>query len=528
MDDNIGTGVCSCIIAVESIHITKSGWMNRGSVFGSECIFYLYKDTGRLIRLRGLKELNEWICNNSNAVLFSNFYIPAIKVWESQRICILSPVMLFESDKFVLDSLDSSMKVIEFHGVKGEVEGDVFIENFKKAFLTYTKSSQVFKANSIMGREDRGRYSTDEVEVFVNKHKGEKFNMQGVELPVNHVIDNSDMQIITLSDPAVAKLTGTSKISWEENEKINKQRKEEKYSNDLLETLNKLNSADTEEEAIEKKEEKKGLDGCTICNGYGVYEDEYGNVLQCSCVLKKDEAIKKVADNVNMFKMGHNLCDAESAVANGLIPEHRKADIFNEKRVKEVATKVGQVLQVSYVNGSFTKYLAELDNISARIRNNIKLGGSYMIYAPNGFGKTTFANECIKTLFAQEKKCVPYTSLIALARERKKYIERKELFGSGGSKKANTYNWMDYIDASVVFLFVDTDMLVENKQVWGLLSTILEERRKPTIIFTEVPLNTRESGNQQLLNFILNNLSVDDSLWGTDKVKYVGIETIRR
>ena len=46
-----------------------------------------------------------------------------------------------------------------------------------------------------------------------------------------------------------------------------------------------------------------------------------------------------------------------------------------------------------------------------------------MIGAPNGFGKTTFANTCIKRLYAKGKK-EPYRSLLEISALRDEYINK--------------------------------------------------------------------------------------------------------
>lgn len=161
---------------------------------------------------------------------------------------------------------------------------------------------------------------------------------------------------------------------------------------------------------------------CLRCKGTGIYDDpETGLQLKCNCKTPENSSLLKdnVSDGnitgVNIGKgivesMGFTNATNEAAYVNGAVPLHRKDDCFSVDYLREYAAKSiekgGWVL-----NGLEERYIPTLSNIYLSILKGEPVRKSYLITSHNGFGKTTFANTCIKKLFEQGKRVVPYLSL---------------------------------------------------------------------------------------------------------------------
>lgn len=243
---------------------------------------------------------------------------------------------------------------------------------------------------------------------------------------------------------------------------------------------------------------------CEKCdNGYITIEP-LGMKVKCTCMIEspvkynKDEPPKKPVYSVTNAQK-------EMATYLKLIPESRQDDEYDAEIIKANVTEMCSVQKCKV--RKFDEYINTLNSIIVSISTTGKLRQSYIIGAPNSFGKTTFAYTCIKRLYAMGKKVVPYLSLYELAElkaeyERKvyKYIKksRKEVNEESKNEVDSSedesssdiiYTWEDFMKSDVLFTYLTT---LDNMKIEvSLLKTIMDIRgpkELPTVVFTTNPL----------------------------------------
>lgn len=128
------------------------------------------------------------------------------------------------------------------------------------------------------------------------------------------------------------------------------------------------------------------------------------------------------------------LADADriAAVELGLV---RRANInakFDVNTIKKNVQRYG--LKKYYSIEHYDEYIAVCSNILATIRSGQVPVQSYIIGAPNGFGKSNFANEAIILMNKLNWNCVPFTSLTEIA----------ELWVNTENRLLNAVNRLDY------------------------------------------------------------------------------------
>lgn len=105
------------------------------------------------------------------------------------------------------------------------------------------------------------------------------------------------------------------------------------------------------------------------------------------------------------------------AVNSKLIPESYKHARFDVDKIKDNLIKQYAKSKLYKIH-KFNEYTSICMGILSAIRLNQLPRRSYLIGAPNGFGKSSFVNECIITLKQQGFTAVPYISLWELAQIR--------------------------------------------------------------------------------------------------------------
>ena len=105
----------------------------------------------------------------------------------------------------------------------------------------------------------------------------------------------------------------------------------------------------------------------------------------------------------------------EIAVREGLIPPAYKEAEFDEKKIRENIVAQAKEARRRFLVKNFDDYIAVLSEILTSIRSGVMLNKSYLIGAPNGFGKTSFVNTAIKVMVERDWRAVPYISLHELA-----------------------------------------------------------------------------------------------------------------
>ena len=233
----------------------------------------------------------------------------------------------------------------------------------------------------------------------------------------------------------------------------------------------------------------------------------------------------------------------EAAVKLGIIPEAYKDCSFDIDRIKSNIVKQNSKTLRKFRVKRFNDYQAVSEGLISTIISNKIPDRSYLIGAPNGFGKTSLANTCIAMLYQQGKVCVPYISLselaeIRLAEQRqiasgltsRTYYNRVEYevstiqeyfeacygdFESLTYKKEpinilGKFSWSEYMEASVLFCyFTDVTSKVLESEMLKTILTIRGTKGLPTVVFISTSLQPY-TGDEYLYNYVWNDILESD------------------
>ena len=136
---------------------------------------------------------------------------------------------------------------------------------------------------------------------------------------------------------------------------------------------------------------------------------------------------------------------------------------------------------------------------------------SYLISAPNSFGKTTAMHTIIKRYLLQGKTAVPYVSLSRLAELRLKHEKylKSTLWGYPAEDgNINGFTWADWLNADIVAVKL-TDFeaaTVESAMLYSLLSH-RGEKNLPTLVTTDYTIKPYLD-NKQLKRVYWDNILV--------------------
>lgn len=133
--------------------------------------------------------------------------------------------------------------------------------------------------------------------------------------------------------------------------------------------------------------------------------------------------------------------DRNLAVVAGLVPEAYGKSKFDSSllanNIELMNNGATRKFQVTNLDG----YVSFADGLIATIMSGKLPVRSYIIGAPNGFGKTSLANECITILFKLGRVCAPYISLTELAQLRQ--ANDKDLLQGLSSAVVYHKTWSD-------------------------------------------------------------------------------------
>lgn len=213
--------------------------------------------------------------------------------------------------------------------------------------------------------------------------------------------------------------------------------------------------------------------------------------------------------------------DREMAVKLSLVPKVYKDVEFDIDIIKENIIESLKGSSRKFKVKNFKAYTDTLNNIISTIRTGHNIKNSYIIGAPNSFGKTSFANDCIKTLHSQNRMAVPYISLYELAELRvenekrllrgiglqvsKRDEETEEVYYYTPDDKdfikipkviTGSYSWSEYVNADILFCYFSS---IDSKVIEShTLKCVLEMRGAkglPTVVFISTSLNPYKLDN---------------------------------
>lgn len=244
----------------------------------------------------------------------------------------------------------------------------------------------------------------------------------------------------------------------------------------------------------------------------------------------------------------------EAAVKAGLIPNIYIDCDFDIEKIKRNQTLQAQSTARKFKVINFDKYSELTEGIIATIISRRLPKRSYIIGAPNGFGKTSFANSCILKLFAQNRMCAPYISLTELAQVKianeqrlltglssKSFYERDKnvyygedylniLYSNMNDTEyikspihlVSRFSWSEYTSCDVLFCyFTDVGSRIIESEILKTVLNIRGTKGLPTIAMISTSLSPYKN-DPKLAEMVWNEiLDPNDTMEGYDRLKHV-------
>jgi hypothetical protein len=240
-----------------------------------------------------------------------------------------------------------------------------------------------------------------------------------------------------------------------------------------------------------------------------------------------NKGIREVEKCQKIF-YGLTPADRDQAVYERVIPKAYRDVQFDVQRIK---TNIKNQFQKSgglYRVHKFDDYASTCQGILSLIRMHKLPEQSYLIGAPNGFGKTSFVNESLITLRKHGYKVAPYISLWELAQIRvdnehrimnpyKKFKKENENVVYTEHSKVEeycktptvitgNYSYSEYINADCLFVYF-TDVIskdIESHTLYQLLS-VRSSKGLPTIVTISTSLEPYEN-DRNLKEFVWDEI----------------------
>lgn len=265
--------------------------------------------------------------------------------------------------------------------------------------------------------------------------------------------------------------------------------------------------------------EKTPGSGCEKCNYTGWIKDaSTGIETKCDCQLiakrtpklKKSNKPKVNIENQNLLR--------------NIIPLERRKDEYSLEIALERIRKIcnSQNCKVA----KYDTYTETLNTILGQIITS-KLKNSYIIGAPNGFGKSTFVYTALKRLLAQNKKVVPYLSLVELAEKKVEYETRlleklkNPRFSKPLRREPDEFIWKDFIEADVLFTFMSA---VGSKEIESMIlsaiMTLRASKNRPTVVMMSTSIEP------YIYDDKLRKYYWDDMFTYSNKEEEVGVDRL--
>lgn len=243
----------------------------------------------------------------------------------------------------------------------------------------------------------------------------------------------------------------------------------------------------------------------------------------------------------------------ELAVAKKLVPEQYKNAKFDTEYIQKVIREDMKRSHNMYSVERFSKYAETCNGILSTLRTGELPDRSWIIGAPNGFGKTSFVNECILTMEEKNMRTVPYVPLLTLAEikiaeekrllnplkyrrvfdrntmEEYTYAESADNYEKMPIDITGRYSWSEYMDAECLFCYF-TDVSsrhIESHILYQILS-IRAVKALPTVVMIATSLKPYTNDKvlkEQVWDEILG---VEDLRYGYDLLTHVSCYKMRR
>lgn len=243
---------------------------------------------------------------------------------------------------------------------------------------------------------------------------------------------------------------------------------------------------------------------------------------------------------------GVSEADRAQAVTDYIIPDAYRNSMFDIEKIKANIQRTRKRDKLHKVK-NFNKYAGICEKILMDLRMDKLPKMSYIIGAPNGFGKTSFVTECLITLRHYRVNVVPYISLWELAQLKvenevrlmkpfKKFTidtpdgsvtyidpdEQKYEVIKRPKIVVNNFSYSEYINADCLFVFLSG---IESKEIESYtLKQVLSIRGAkglPTIVMCSESLLPYEN-DQTLKEYVWGEIKAYSEELGTyDRVYHI-------
>lgn len=462
------------VVAVEDRKFKES--IIKASVlekFLKGCVFHVVEPDGKLVE-KAFRDIQLQLINNGPES-YGN-----MRLMNNNGLTNLTPVIKLKVNTHKVLGYSNGILIVLHNGKKHELDvSDALVSVSKEEY------DKMYKLK--LQKEEEKRQKQERAKAIEDKQIKEELekNIKLRELSSSLIVPNIDDD-----------LAKSHRLQIEE---------------DLMKsgksvTLDMIIDADKLEESILEDVDLTGVDGCPSCGGKGYYIGDFGVRYTCPCVAEKQNRITAAKERFEKYKPIASSFDIDTAVIKGIIPEHKRNHEYSRELYQKTLNKLCFSLKLGGKKESLANYFDTLDNILMTIRDGRVPDISYMMYSLNGCGKGTFAITCLKIMFAQGKKCVPYTTVKELAEKRAEY-NKKLTFGKIETEGSDEYTWKDYIHADLVFTqianggkdpYLEFDVLSE-------LLTMRASKNKPTIVFLERPVGEYMNNSRINETFMLNH-----------------------
>lgn len=242
----------------------------------------------------------------------------------------------------------------------------------------------------------------------------------------------------------------------------------------------------------------------------------------------------------------------EEAVRRGIVPLAYKDCEFNIELITSNLKNQNKKAVRKFKIINFPAYEITLKGILSTVIANKIPEQSYIIGAPSGFGKTSFANHCITLMYEQGRLCVPFISLTELAQvrlaEQRKLLkgissydfyhgnvvstkdEYESLICSELQDKAYVkrpidiiakFSWSEFIESDMLFCyFTNVESKVLESEIFKTVLTIRGSKGLPTIAMISTSLDPYKS-DTYLREYVWNEILEYKNDCSYDRVKHI-------
>ena len=244
-----------------------------------------------------------------------------------------------------------------------------------------------------------------------------------------------------------------------------------------------------------------------------------------------------------------------AAVKAGLIPNKYIDCDFDTEKIRANEYNQQSMTKRFFKVRNFDAYCNVTEGIISTIIANKLPDRSYIIGAPNGYGKTSFVYTCILKMFAQDRSCVPYISLTELAQVRlnneqmlvegilsdryytrttktafvgQDYIDKlyegmdEQTYAKRPIHIVDKFSWGEYINCDLLFCyFTDVSSRVIESETLKAVVNVRGTKGLPTIAMISTSLDPYKN-DQKLSEMVWNEiLDPDNTMPGYDRFQHV-------